>query len=528
MKRVNVFKALALVLAVSISTSALTACGGNGQDQSASSQTSTSSQVSVSGDDSSSAISKELAKGSVNLVMYLLCDPQKDQAAVYDEVNKKLQKDINTTVTIKNIPWADYLKKYQLVFASGESFDCAFAGNFSNYATLASKNAFKPLTEDLIKTYAPKTWADMDPGFLKGSMVGGKIYMVPANQHDVRGSVAAYRGDLAKKYNLTVTNFDQFYTYLKTIAKNEKIIPFINDPDNTSWYNETFGAYNAITKINVEGNNVNTFDANPKVYNVFETDLFLQYALKMRELNQAGVFPKSMLSSKDKCSEMFPAGTVATTMDTYTGVYQELQKAQVSNPSWDPQIVDLTNYDKPLSDLSPSDAGLVLNPKTEHAERVLMMLDLLREDQSYQDLTYLGIKDKHWTATDDKTFKETDYGMTAFQYNANCPWAWGNSNIMRIDSSTPQTVLDIKKKWMNAKKDSIAVAFKFDDANVKIEEAAITNVLSKYFNVLIYGFAPNTKEMIAKMNSELKAAGLEKVHKETQTQLDAFVAQYNK
>lgn len=527
MKKVNVLKILSLVLAVSLVCSIITACG-TGQDKSSASQTSTSGPAADSVDESASPVDKELAKGDKELVMYLLCDPQKDQQLVWDEVNKKLQKDINTTVTIKNIPWADYLKKYQLLFASGEYFDCAFAGNFSNYATLASKNAFMPLSEDLIKTYAPKTLADMDPGFLKGSMVGGKIYMVPANQHDVRGSVAAIRGDLLKKYNLTVTNLEEFYTYLKTVAKNEKIIPFTNDPDNTSWFNETYAAYNAVTKINVEGNDVNTFDANPKVFNIFETDTFLQYALKMRELNQAGVFPKSMLSSKDKCSEMFPAGTVASTMDTYTGVYQELQKAQSANPSWEPQIIDLTNYANPLSDLSPSDAGLVLNPQTKNAERVLMMLDLLREDQSYQDLTYLGIKDKHWTAPADNTFKETDYGMTAFQFNANCPWAWGNSKIMRIDSSTPQAMLDIKKKWSDIKKDSIAVAFKFDDTNVKIEEAAINNVISKYFNLLIYGFVPDTKGAIAKMNSELKAAGLEKVQKETQKQLDVFAAQYNK
>lgn len=534
MNKVNVFKVLALGLAISMSATLFSACGSKEQGQSASSLTSNSSlatgsdEVSTSSQTSSSPISTELDKGDVNLTMYLVCDPQKDQAAVYDEVNKKLQNDIKTTVTIKNIPWADYLKKYQLIFASGEDFDCAFAGNFCNYATLASKNAFMPITEDLIKTYAPKTWADMDPGFFKGSMVVGKAYMIPANQHDVRGSVAGIRGDLAKKYNLTVTNLDQLYTYLETIAKNEKITPFTNDPDNTSWYDETFGRYNAITKINVEGNNVNTFDEQPKVFNIFETDIFLQYALKMRELNQANVFPKSMLSSKEKCSEMFPAGTVSATLDTYSGVYQKVQEAQAANPSWEPQIVDLTNYDKPLSDLSPSDAGLVLNPKTQHPERVLMMLDLLREDPSYQDLTYLGIKDKHWTAPSDTTFKQTSEGTTSFLSNSNCPWAWGNSNIMRVDSTTPKAILDIKTKWMDIKKDSIAVAFKFDDTNVKSEETAISNVVSKYFNILIYGFAPDTKGTIAKMNAELKAVGLEKVQQETQKQLDAFVAQYNK
>lgn len=531
MKKATLAKLLALVLAIAMTCTALTACTTSAQPTSTPAPTTapaSSAAEATPAPAATSAIDAELAKGPVSLVMYLVCDPQTDQDVIWAEVNKNLQQEINTTATIKNIPWADFLKKYELIFASGEAFDCAFAGNFMNYTNLASKNAFMPLTEDMIKTYAPKTWDDMDPGFLKGSKVNGKIYMVPANQHDVRGSLVALRGDLLKKYNLTVTDVNSYYNYLETVAKNEKdIVAFSNNPDNTSWYDETFSRYNALTYINVKSNEVNTFDEQPKVFNVFETDLFLQYALKMRELNQAGVFPKSMLSSKQESGDLFPAGTVASHLDVWMGVYQKAQQANMANASWDAQIADLTNYNQPLSDLSPSDAGLVLNPGTKNAERVLMMLDCLRENKKYQDLTYLGLEGKYWTATSETTFTQTEYGIKAYQYNANCPWAWGNSKIWRIDASIPQNVVDIRDKWLGIKKDSIAVAFKFDDTNVKSEEAAITNVLAKYYNLLIYGYAEDTQGTIAKLNAELKTAGLDKLHEETQKQLDAFVTQYN-
>ena len=532
MKNKSILKLLTLILAMAMLLTVFSACSGTKKEQESPSPSLEVTKESVVTEETAteetlSPIDEELAKGKVELVMYLVCDPQKDQDIVYEEVNKKIMEDINTTVEIKNIPWADFLQKYQLIFASGESFDCSYAGNFCNYANLASKNAFMPLTEEMIMTYAPKTWEDMDQGFLKGSMIGGNIYMVPANQHDVRGSLVAVRGDLAEKYNLTVTNLEELYVYLETVAQNEDIIAFSNDPDNTSWWDETFGRYNAISKINVNGNNVNTFDENPQVYNIFETDLFLQYALKMRELNQAGIFPKSMLSSKELSGDMFPAGTVASHFDVWTGVYQKIQQAEATDASWKPQVVDITNYELPLSDLSPSDSGLVLHPNTHYPERVLMMLDLLREDQTYQDITYLGLEGTHWEAPSENTFTQTEYGIANFQYNANCPWAWGNSNIMRIDATTPQSVVDIKQKWLDIKEDSIAVAFKFDDTNVKSEEAAISNVLAKYFNILIYGYAEDTEGTIAQLNEELKAAGLEKVQQETQSQLDAFVEQYN-
>jgi len=88
-------------------------------------------------------------------------------------------------------------------------------------------------------------------------------------------------------------------------------------------------------------------------------------------------------------------------------------------------------------------------------------------------------------------------------------------------------LLDIKKKWKTMSKDSPINAFSFNDTNVKNEEAAVNNVLSKYKNLLLYGFEDNPEKTIEQMNNELKSSGLDKVQKETQTQLDKFMIDYN-
>lgn len=71
---------------------------GNSQSESAPSSDSTTM---VNGVD----ISEEL-----ELTMYLLGDPQPDAELVYEEVNKKRKKDLNTTLKVKYIPWADLEK----------------------------------------------------------------------------------------------------------------------------------------------------------------------------------------------------------------------------------------------------------------------------------------------------------------------------------------------------------------------------------------------------------------------------------
>lgn len=524
----NVFwkKAGILALTAVLSVSILSACGSK---ETTEQSTATTSQTATNSSAGNDPIQAELAKGEVNLTMYLAGDAQTDQNEVYAEINKLLVKDINTTVTINNVPWADVQKKYQLMFASGEEFDCALGAGFLNYYDLATKNAFKEINEDWIKTYAPETYADLDPYYVKGSKVNGKMYLIPANQHETRGSLVAIRGDLRVKYNLPeIKSQDDYFNYLTAVAKNEKISAFNASVDNTSWYDSIFGRYNGFTNINnLYCNNVKTFDEKLTVFNALESQEYLNFAKKMRELNEAGVFPKSMLSQKTQGKEFFKAGTTASFMEEPNGLYSTVSEINAAHPEWKIEVYDISNPNMPLTGLSPADAGLVLNPKTKHVERVLMMYNLFREKKEYHDLTYLGIEGKHWKAEGNQKFSPLP-ASKGFPFNAASPWAWTNDKYKRVDAETPQSLIDIKEKWKGMTKNSAIQAFAFNDVNVKNEEAALNNIISKYKNVLMYGFAADVEKTITQMNDELKKAGLEKVHKETQTKIDEFLVQYNK
>lgn len=512
-------------------TSSLAACGKKAETAPAAtaSEESTAEPAASSKQQETDPIQAEIAKGKVELQMYLVGDAQTDQELVYGKINELMEKDINTTVSVNNISWADFLKKYQLIFASGEEFDCAFAGAFCSYYDLATKNAFKEIDEDLIKTYAPATYANLDAYYVKGTKVNGKMYMIPADQHDVRGSLVAIRGDLREKYSLPeIKSVDDYYQYLIEIAKNEKVTPFYSNTDDTSWVDSLFSRYNGIANINnTFCNNVKQFEGTLTVYNALESQEFIDFAKKMEELNQADVFPKNMLSQKTQGQDLFKAGTTASYMQEPNGLFSTVSEINRDHPEWKIEIYDISNPNMPLSGLAPADAGLVLHPATKYPERCMMMLDLFRQNKQYHDLTYLGIEGKHWKAEGDLKYSALD-ASKAFPFNAACPWAWTNDDFKRVDVSTPQSLLDIKAKWLTMSKDTPITAFAFDDTNVKNEEAVISNIITKYKNVLIYGFSSDPEKDIAQMNAELKKAGLEKVLKETQTKLDEFLVNFNK
>lgn len=64
----------------------------------------------------------------------------------------------------------------------------------------------------------------------------------------------------------------------------------------------------------------------------------------------------------------------------------------------------------------------------------------------------------------------------------------------------------------------------FDDAKVKAEVANISNVTVRYGIPLEYGLIQDLDQGLAALNSQLKAAGIDKVQQEMQSQIDAFLA----
>ena len=83
----------------------------------------------------------------------------------------------------------------------------------------------------------------------------------------------------------------------------------------------------------------------------------------------------------------------------------------------------------------------------------------------------------------------------------------------------------IKKRDQSIKdaKTSAALGFNPDTSSLKTEITNLSNVMSKYLDILNTGTA-DPVPTIKKMDKELKAAGYDKVQKELQKQYDAFLA----
>ncbi|MDT8718561.1 ABC transporter substrate-binding protein [Clostridium sp. 19966] len=481
---------------------------------------------------SSSESSDPSKLSAVKLKMYLLGDKPKDYDAVYGKVNDIMKKKINATLDVQFISWGDMNTKYPLLFSSGDDFDLIFtASGWCFYNQMAVRNGFSEITTDMLKKDAPNTYKNEPKVAWDQAKVNGKIYMVPNDQgHEYSYNVFAIRGDLREKYGIPeIKSEADLEKYYDAVAKNEKgIVSLVNGGVQNLYYPYAFeGNGLAVLKgANSNSDNPSLFykldDTSGKVVSIVDTDAYKDYVVKMKQFADNGYWSKSSLSSKETRDDAFKAGKAASMVWNIGSAASDAASINAQHPDWKVEIVDIHPGVKKVANPYTNN-GMAINASSQNVDRALMALDLLRYDKDIYNLTTFGIEGTHWQAVGDKQYKELSTSSN-FPANNVCPWGWHVDSMARTDESQPAIVDQMSNKW--AKEDTvnnILQAFNFDDSNVKNEMAAVNNVTIQYGIPLSLGVISDPVKGLETYKQKLKEAGLDKIQKEAQKQVDAFI-----
>ncbi|WP_123039395.1 DUF3502 domain-containing protein [Cohnella candidum] len=525
-KRKPVSLVLALVLAMA---TLLSACGGGNKS---SSSPSASESASPSATASASASGQASPSGGadtpeeVKLKMLLVGGKPADYDAVFTELNKLLKAKINATVEAEFLDWADWSQKYPLKFAANEDFDIAYTANWAFYNDQALKGGFLELTDDLLSKYAPKTWEAMPKVSWEQAKVNGKLYMVPNNNQEVTDKAVLIREDLRKKYNLPAVNSPEtFANYLKTLAQNEKgILPFqAKAADGWKWHELDQILLEQQNEWNLVDYNIplayKLDDASGKVFNVYDTPEFKQLLTYYKDLSDNKAWSRNVVSNKNDQWQDIKAGKAASYAQNLGTVAANLAEMRRDKPDVELAIADLTPDKKKIGAISTQN-GLAIHANSKHVERALMLIDLLQNDKEIHDLTMYGIVGKNYEPVGDNKYKA---GPNAANYTGFSNWGW-NSPLNRTDASYPQEASDMGNTWLQKVYHFPLETFVFDDSKVKNEVANVGNVMLRYAIPLEYGLVKDLDKGQADLIKQLKAAGIDKVQQELQSQIDAFLA----
>ena len=164
--------------------------------------------------------------GKPIIKMYQIGDKPDNLDVLLKNANKIIEKKVGAKLDIQYLGWGDYAQKMNVIISSGENYDIAFA---NNYVINAQKGAYADLTE-LYKKEGKDLYKALDPAYIKGNTVNGKIYAVPVAANVASSQNFAFNGPLLEKYGIDVSNVKDYASLepvLKAIKeKDPNVVPF--------------------------------------------------------------------------------------------------------------------------------------------------------------------------------------------------------------------------------------------------------------------------------------------------------------
>lgn len=453
------------------------------------------------------------------IVWYTIDNPQNDLKAVFDEVSKYTLKKMNATVKCQIISWGDYNSKMPVLVAAGEKIDLAYTANETfSYLDYVRKGAFLPL-DSLLKTYGQDIIAAMPKDFFDGVKVKDKIYAIPTIKEKSEAWYAYVYKDLVQKYGWNTSNVKSLYDlepFMKDLKEKENgVIPLMVGSAFSPWLIvNPFERLTTFAGVYLDNHN------NYKVENVYASPEYLQLIKKAREWKKAGY-----ITSVTDSSTMGSA--LARQKDGFGAmIYAPNGEAFLENASSRPYVAfPITK--KYITNNSVSGAMIAITKNSKDPARAMMFLNLLNSDTYLKRLVVHGIEGKHYVKTSENQIKlpegkdVVNVGYNRAQFTL--------QNIF-LNYLNPGDPANKKQLFVDYDKDSVTskiLGFQADSTKIIAYIAACNSVIPKYRATLELGEKDDYEAILAKLNSELKDAGIDKVIAEYQSQLNLWVQKSN-
>ena len=472
--------------------------------------------------------------------------PSGELAATVDaalaELNDILTEKINAELQIYYISWTDYLSNYNLTLAQMDG-SVDLVGTASDWLDAwpnAKNGAFLELSEEMLQTYAPKTWASVSPEHWELCKYDGEIYLMPEDnyaQWTNHGFI--YRMDWAKEAGLAdgVQSWEDLTTYFKYVKETyPDITPW--DSDGTQYGQMASGWITSHSDyVSIDGISANAMWGGTKddLYTIYspymtETDSLVEYAKMMKEWDEIGVWQTDVLNNTASTNrDDYRVGKVAAEQH-HTQTWTDLVSHTTQNTIYDTDEDAETGFfyfgqeTGNVVALNITHGAMAVSAGSENPERALMVYDMIRNDPECYQLLCYGQEGVSWEKTDDG-MKTTPEGYNADTQNVNgvTNFWWGRNDDLEIrDASRDWEKIDALYAEYDSKKiDYPYGQFILNNDNIQSYIANINEIYTNYMKQISFGkYSGTAEEIVAEFQQALKDAGIDIVTEEIQRQID--------
>lgn len=464
------------------------------------------------------------------------------------ELNAILTEKCNAELAVSFTGWTDYLSVYNLTLAQMDG-SVDLVGTASDWLDAwpnAKNGAFLPLSESMLQTYAPQTWASVSPEHWELCKYDGDIYLMPEDNYaQWTNHGFAYRNDWAAAAGLSngVHSWEDLTTYMEYVTSNADdlgiTVAWNSDGTNgvqmASGWVASHTNFVPIDGISTGGLWGGTAD---DLYTLItpaytDTEMMVEYATMMKKWSDMGVCPTDVLNnvSSDNRTEFRQGLTAAEQHHTQT--WSDLCSPGVTdntalneNPDASVGFFYFGEEAKNVVSLNITHGAMAISAGSKNPERALMVYDLLRNDEQCYRLFNYGIEGVSYEITEDG-LRSTPEGYDPDTQNINgmTNYWWGRNDALEV--------LDSRKNWdaINAlykEYDGIKIDYPYGQFIPEMDniQSMVNNIQAVYdenMKLISYGkFQGTPEEAVAKLQADLKAAGIEEVTAELQSQIDAM------
>ena len=455
---------------------------------------------------------------------------------VLDKINALLTEKINAELEFRWIEWTDWQTQYNLALAT-QSGDIDLIGTATDWLDAwpnTQKGAFLPLSEEMLQTYAPKTWESVSQAHWDLCKYDGQIYLIPEDNYaQWTNHGFMYRGDWAAEAGLAdgVHSWADLGVYFQYVKDNkEGVIPWDANGNGSSYSPQMAGGWQTshTGNIAIEGFPVAIFYGVSKddPYTLsryyLEGDELVEFAKTMKAWADAGYWRADVLNyTGDVVAEMEEGATVAHQhhTQTWTGERTTMERKQ---PGSNLGFFYFGEEQKNLISLNITHGAMAVAAQSKNPERALMVYDLMRNDPEIYRLMQYGFEGDMYTVDENGLFSRPE-GFNDSTDGVSFNFWWGRNDSLEYRNAQLDwdAILALYARYDEVKIDYPYGQYIYDNSMVGPLMDNLSNVYNTYMPRIVFGMNDDPEALVAEFRQALQDAGIEMVMEEVQNQLNA-------
>ncbi len=478
---------------------------------------------------------------------------QKDSDVVWAAYNEELQK-VMPGVTVNFYLPADYAQAYNMAMASGEQIDLAWTGWTHNLPEEARLGNLLPL-DDLIQQYGQGIIETLGQANLDMHRIyDNQLYQVPSYQ-GLCGTTAYFfpmeivdtmREDWIADMDANWKARSQGFTnvsYEESVALVDQYVALIT---------EYMEAAEALGKVGL-GLNTQHLPAYVSDGSTFDRYEFgmnkdlqiiprytlegLQYEAQKKQATlraewyEKGWIPSdivSLVANKGANKQWVGALTAEDAISGHTSYGDTLEKAAKRAAITTQSDIVMFCTRPWMADVGNA-TGMSVPYTSKYPEEAVMLMNEMYINEPLFTIWTYGLKDVHYTENEDGsivTLGGTGQAKSDWAYGQ-WKWTFGNSTLAKqTQAETEDPAIALIDNLEKLKQCYVRPfhLWNMNWENVENENANVTAIISEYKDQLTYGLlgVEETLKLLEKRNTEILAAGYDKILAEAQVQCDAY------